>query len=265
MLPAIVATLEELSRHCSTIDASHVNGWAVDTWELSSDAVTSLARLYRDLLRAPMLEAQVGSTLAADGINLDALLLGEEESNEVVTRADMTELAAAASLIAKEGAPIDRMHLPNVPKGSRRQSAPGIDVVVANVRVAGDPTTLEEGEYLIVCSVKHSLSDPGEVPRRVGQSLSKSQLTLPYLVQQLRVVHGRLHEQGVDVARIYLSLVNFPEAPYVRFVGAGAVDTLHRRELSEGLKHLPAVNGGRRHFRQLLVPDLGTVHKQVAS
>ena len=91
-----------------------VNGWHVDVWHLDNADVDASIDLYTAVLEGGATDPVV-ALLADSGLDLEALLLDDEKSREEITRSDMTELIAAASLVAEPGCDIDKMQMPNVP------------------------------------------------------------------------------------------------------------------------------------------------------
>jgi hypothetical protein len=112
-------------------------GWTTDTWELGADDVERLLQAYRELLSPSTYDQQVQDLLLERGIDLNALLVDEGNARELITRADLCELAAAASLLAASGWPARRLHMTNVPKGSRKKSESGIDAISTTLAQAG--------------------------------------------------------------------------------------------------------------------------------
>jgi hypothetical protein len=80
--------------------------------------------------------------------------------------------------------------LPNVPKSERSISVPEIDIVGAKLNADGASDALADGEYVVLCSVKHSISDPSDLRAKTAASLSPDILDLPYVSSQLRLVDG---------------------------------------------------------------------------
>ena len=269
MIAHIGAQIERLASLCSTVPGSSTNGWTIDVWELSEEAEAALVDAYRVLI-APTIDDEVRSLLTGEGIDLNLLFFNDGESGEsgrrdTVTRSDMIEIAAAASLVASEGASIENIHLPNVPKGSRKQSASGLDVSVIFLDDTGDPTKLGDNERLILCSVKHTVANCADLRQKLVRSVTDD-LSVPYLVQELRVLHGRLEERGIDASRVFL-ILNSGEAgwsEHVLMMAVGAVDVSERTDIAGQMDRLPASDPGLRHFRQLLITDLKSLNKRVS-
>lgn len=207
MLPHISPALTSLSQFCEISENEPRNGWTIDVWELTDSSLASLDAVYKALIEPPEL-AGVIETLAADGVDLGAILFdapGADPDNLArVTRADLLELAAAASMVAVERVSISTMVMPNVPKGSRKQSSPGIDILAVQLKKEGNPSQLEEGEFVYIGSVKHSTVGCADVRLDLDQSVSDESLSVAYLGHQLRVMHGALKQRDIDASRGFL-------------------------------------------------------------
>jgi hypothetical protein len=155
--------------------------------------------------------------------------------------------------------------LPNVPKGSRGQSAPGIDVLAVLLNQSDTSELLGDGEWLYLMSAKHTTEDVGDLRRKLVHSVSKEELTVTYLGSQLRVLAGRLAERGYDTKRIRLFLRSSPllDPKHVRILAVGAVDAGEEERFVEQMKLLPPSESRLRHFRRVLVPELHTLHERV--
>ena len=194
---------------------------------------------------------------------LSNLLLAGEEASPTITRADMCELAAAASLLALDGIDVDTLHMPNVPKGERSGSVPGIDAMAAFLDEDGEASSFSDDEFVVMCSAKHTIADAGDLRRKVVASLDEEEaLTMPYVAGRLRRLEGRLAERGIDARRVYLALSDFPDPEFVRLVGVGVVPLDMQSQQVAGLRHLPPDTSGCRHFRCLAVADLGLLMKR---
>ncbi len=199
------------------------------------------------------------------GIDLPGLLLAEEATVPKITRADLTELTAAASMIAADECDAVRMHMPNVPKMSRKKSDSGVDVFDVSLG-GGDPNDLTPQDHLVLASVKHTVrSNAGNLRWALVNSLT-NELSHPYLAAQLRVLDGRLQQEGMQktsAARVYMFLRDFPAADAVDLVAVGVVAPDVEDSLREHIALLPQVNGpGRRKFRMILFPGLKAIHKR---
>jgi hypothetical protein len=259
VISRVWSELESLSGTLTIATGSSVMGWTVDSLELDDIGLKALGRTYQALI-VPDLPADVVKELEKDGLPCKKLFYGEAADN-TTTRSDMTELAAAASLIAANGVSVKQLHLPNIPKGSRKQSAPGIDVIAALVDITSTGSTLGAGERLIICSVKHTIVDVSDLRYQLAMSVDEKDLSIPYLFSQLRVVLGRLEDRGIDASRLALALRNFPDAAFVSIIAVGAADSTQSLLLAQQLKNLPQKNVPTHHFRQMLVPNISALHE----
>jgi hypothetical protein len=214
--------------------------------------------VYHALL-AGGLDDQIANALEGHGIDALALLTDEGGARDVITRSDLTELAAAAAAIAVDDWPYETMTLPNVPKGSRARSESGIDVLSVALDVDSESTELMEGETLYIGSVKHTIDDPSDCRYKLARSVSPTDVTLPYIAHQLRILSGQLEMAGINGRRVYLFLRGFPDDDHVEVAITGAVDGALRAEFLAQMSHLPQVTG-RRRCRHLLFDDLEHLH-----
>src|SRR5215217_8816227 len=140
MIPHISDELSTLASTCRARGRDPVQGWSVDVWQLTPEVVEALKSVYFRLL-VPRTVEEVLARLAADGIDVSEMFVQDTEADPEnlarVTRADMLEFAAAASMLAIEGIPIETLVMPNVPKRSRRQSNPGIDIMAVRLNPTG--------------------------------------------------------------------------------------------------------------------------------
>lgn len=251
-----------LSQRCSVTTAGEVNGWSVETWELGADDVDAAILVYEAVLAGGATDPVV-ALLAEQGIDIEVLLVDDEASKDDITRADVTELIAAASIVAVDGWKTDELHMPNVPKMSRRKSESGIDIFGIRLDDAPDHEDLGPDEALGVASVKHTVKDSAGAMRwKLASSLSDREMSKVYLTQQLRVLNGHLRQEGLSTgaaARVYLFLRDFPTAMGVHVVAVAVVDPNLRDDLAHHVTLLPQSPGGRRTFRQILVPGLSTL------
>ena len=243
-----------------------VSGWHVDVWHLDNADVDASIDLYTAVLEGGATDPVV-ALLADSGLDLEALLLDDEKSREEITRSDMTELIAAASLVAEPGCDIDKMQMPNVPKMSRRKSDSGIDILVVDIREdAHDDEDLSDDEYLIIASVKHTIDDSTSgMRRKLAESLSSKELGVGYLTSQLRVLNARLQQHGLrrgSAARVYLFIRDFPHPERIYLYAIGVADPALERDLTHHLELLPDAGKSRRTFRMIFVPELNTIHER---
>lgn len=230
-----------------------MSGWAVDLWEPSAEALSRLAEAYKKLI-SPV-KREMERLLQADGVDLDVVFTPEGARVEETTRADAVELCAAGTAIAVEQVSLDLIHMPNVPKASRKYSSRGIDILAADVDTARAGHDLHDDERIIVYSVKHSVTNTDDLVRKLIASVSPKALTQAYVFEQLRVLHGRLQERGYDLDRIFRVVGNFHTNPHVTIIAVGAASAGSRKEYAESLRLLPQASGERR-LRQLFVRDI---------
>ena len=240
----------------------HANGWRVETWELGHTDVDAAVAVYEAVLAGGATDPVV-ALLAEEGIDLELLLVDEESARDDITRADVAELIAAAAMIALDGWTPTELHMPNVPKMSRRKSESGVDVFGIRLDSLDSADDLEADERLGLASVKHTVdSSAGGMRRKLVRSVDQSELSKAYLTQQLRVLNGHLRREGVPpltAARVYLFLREFPTAPGVEIIAVGVVDPQLKEDLAHQVPLLPASPGGRRVFRQIIVPGLANL------
>ena len=185
-----------LAGRCQVQSRADVNGWHVDLWEMTEPDLDAAVYVYNEVL-AGAATPTVLALLDEAGIDLKRYLNDQVGSKDDITRADLTELTAAASLVAAPGCDVDMMQMPNVPKMSRRKSESGFDITVVGLRDdLGEEVELQDGERLIIASVKHSVGrSAGGMRWKLVESLT-TELTHPYLSDQLRVLNGQLIREG---------------------------------------------------------------------
>jgi hypothetical protein len=259
----LAGALAPIVPHCNLAREPEINGWSIDVWDLTPSAVDALVESYLALI-IPESTQDVASILERDGVDLEALLRDEDEARDTVTRSDMTELAAAASILVRDGSPIEGMWLPNVPKGERSSSHPGIDVMVAHVNLSANTLELGPDEHVTVCSVKHTVADAADVRRKLVKSLAPSELSVTYLCAQLRLLIGRLDERGYRCPRLYLVLAPEHRERHLQLVAVAAVDAPLRQDLETQLENLPTPTGALHHFQRLVIPGLNDLHARVS-
>jgi hypothetical protein len=255
-----------LADRCRIQAFDGLNGWHVDLWEMDEADVDAAIDVYRAVLAGGATDAVV-ALLNESGLDLNRYLINEDGDKEDITRADLTELTAAASLVAAPGYDVDRMQMPNVPKMSRRKSESGLDITVVNLRddLAAD-VDLQDGEQLTIGSVKHSVGESaGSMRWKLVDSLSGHELTHAYMTDQLRVLNGQLIKEGrskASAARIYLFLRDFPHRDVVRLFAVGVVDPDLKGDLAHHVELLPDIGRSERTFRMILLPGIRTVHER---
>lgn len=254
-----------LANQCNVVSLDAVNGWNVDAWRMDDDDVEAAVAIYEAVLLGGATDP-VADLLSEAGLDLESLLLDEEREKDDITRSDLTELTAAATLVAAPGCDVDRLHMPNVPKMSRRKSDSGVDIFVAVLRAELENGELKGDEHLTVASVKHSISEDSSGMRwKLADSLSPRELSRPYMAQQLRVLNGRLRKEGLSTraaARVYLFLRDFPDEYAVDLVAVGVVSPDLEEDLHHHVHLLPTVDSSNHALRMILMPGLRDVHNR---
>jgi hypothetical protein len=257
--------VEALATRCSVTEGDDANGWRVDVWNMNDLDVDGAVAIYKAVLEGGASDSII-ELLAEGGIDLNALLV--DTGKDDITRSDITELTAAASLVAVPGCNVDLMYMPNVPKMSRRKSDSGIDIFVAIVN--SDQVTaeeLEDGEHLTIASVKHTvkIDSASDIRWKLANSLSENELSAPYLASQLRVLNARMQQEGVSqgaASRLYLFLRDFPQRDSVDLFAIAIADPDLRDDLEHQVTLLPDAGQSNRTFRMILMPGLRTVHER---
>jgi len=258
VLPHIRVALEALAARCTHESITHSQGWAVDWWELEPSDVDLAVELYPNLLLGGR-TVGVQGLLAAKGIDLDALLFSPKGKDDI-TRSDLTEMVAAASIVGRDGWTSEDLHMPNVPKMARKKSDSGIDVMGVLLD-SGNEGALESGEKLILVSVKHSIQTSTEQLRSKLVKSVTDDLSRPYLACQLRVLSGDLIREGtsaVQASRAYLFLDFVDDPDMVDVLAVGVVNTEAVEDLRKRLGRLPPVDVPTR-FRAVSFPGLSEV------
>lgn len=268
MIAHIAAELQALAGTCEVVPRDPVQGWEIDVWALSEDSLQALSEAYKRLLRPYPLQS-ILDELTKDGVDVSAVFFSEEGADAAnlarVRRADMLELAAAASLLSKEGAPIETLVMPNVPKASTRQSSPGIDILAACLDPSGPPDELAPGELIYIGSVKHTVNQLSQLRTDLSKSVSEADLNIPYLTAQFRVYHGRLSGVLDGADRIFLFLKQRPilDPAHVRILAVGAIEATRWSDLETQLSSVYASSPGLRRLRVLLLKDIANLHQSV--
>lgn len=256
----VAEKLSQLAEACDTVAYPPIAGWTIDSWTLSPDAITRLRRVYVELIN-PTLEEELIAELRHGGIDVDELFSDAARARDVVTRADMTELAAGASLLEVERVPASHLELSNVPKRSRAASEHGLDCI--GFLWIGDDTDARwrSGEQLYLCSVKHTVADPDDLRAKLVESLEPKKLSHSYVLAELRVFVSRLDERGIRARRAYLALADYPNSTRITLMGIGAVGPAHNSAFLEGLRRLPPAHPARKHVRVLVIDGLDHLHE----
>lgn len=255
-----------LSERCDISPQAEVRGWHVDIWHLDEADVNASVGAYNAVLAGGVTDP-VLALLSKAEVDLNKLLIDENHDKADITRSDLTEFAAAASLIVSPGCNIDEMHMPNIPKMSRKKSDSGLDVAVVTLdEAATDSEDLNETEHLTIASVKHTVdTTSGGMRWKLVDSLSDRELSYSYLTSQLRVLNGRLRQEGMSgqlAARIYLFLRDFPRMRSVDLFAIGVVDIDLESDLLHQIEMLPDADRENRSFRGILLPGLRRIHER---
>lgn len=267
MLPHGTAELAVLTGQCAVTSLGTTNGWNIDVWDMTTTDVDRAVDVYNAVHAANLTSVDpVVAKLATQGINVLNLLAAPGQGLELVTRADIAEYAAAASVIATDGFTAATMLMPNIPKMARRKSESGVDVFDIKLDTTQTGTALVASEQLGLASVKHTTtSNASPLRLDIQNSVSvKHELSQSYLMAQLRFVAGRLVAEGMaqeQAIRTFLFMDDFPNAAHVGLCGIAVVDPALRSDMVDQLNNLPIVTGGHK-FRIVTFPDLAFVHQK---
>lgn len=264
MLTHGVDELLALADRCTCTGQGIVQGWRVDEWILDDDAVDAALAVYEAVLVGD-LEAETQAALEAVGVPVRELLLDAEHDREEVTRSDLTELVATASLVS-DGWPVGRLLLPNVPKMSRRKSESGIDVVASSLLDDGPVDELLPGEHLYLASVKHTTAGgTGGLRYALDRSVT-DEWTPVYVATQLRVLAGRLRMAVPDAraTRLYLFLEGFPDFSRTVIHALGVVDVEQRADFDQQMSNLRPVAIDTYQMRAISIEGLASIHERCA-
>lgn len=263
MITQIREELQSLADKCIVQPRPGENGWSADLWDLGVQNVDSLVDVYRALLLPADLQELV-QPLIEDGLDLQALFFKPEASTAEIVRSDMTELAAAASMIAVEHVFVDHIHCPNVPKGSQRQSTSGIDLLGVTVDQDNHGADVSERDVLFIGSVKHTIHDPKDLRRKLVKSVT-TELTTSYLAQQMRVLLGQLELVGIRAPRFMRIIApnRFPDTAHVRILAVAVVDTIQSEQMVAELTQFPQKPQGIYHLRTLSISQLANLQTRV--
>lgn len=247
--------LVHLASLCEPADAKEDNGWRVDAWLMDEDAAQAAVDVYRALLLGDR-EEETRDLLAEQGIDLDALLLGPSSKADI-TRSDVTELVAAATVSARNGWDLESFHMPNVPKMARKKSDSGIDVMAVTL----DPEATDDlgaNERLLLVSVKHTVGNSTSSMRwKLEQSVG-AELTPVYVAQQLRVLNGRLCAEGMPkkvADRVWRFVQLIWDDEKVDVIAVGFADPSLQDDFQHHIGLLPA-SDSKKYFRAVYVPGL---------
>ncbi|WP_237310537.1 hypothetical protein [Streptomyces sp. AMCC400023] len=240
-----------------------IDGWARDIWRLNDADVNAAVDTYKAALQGDC-TADIAEILMDDGIDVDELLQEPGGGRDTITRSDVTELIAAASLL-QDGWEPEELHMPNIPKMARAKSDSGVDIFGVTL-ADGEQLELFNADYMVIASVKHTVHEQSssDVKSKLLSSLTK-ELTTAYMMKQLRVLNGRLKAEGKsdnEAKRIYLFLRSFPDPDYVHLMAIAAIDPDLEEDLRGKVKTLPALGDSKKTFRTLLIPDLRSLHEK---
>jgi hypothetical protein len=263
VLPHARHELAALARHSAVLTQGQAQGWSVQQWQLTPDDVDRVVEAYRALL-----SVNIADELSQLLVDLGVEPLGPAPTTDQhakVARADAVELAAAATSLSVDGATLDALHMPNVPKMAGMKSDSGIDIIGVDLdpSEAGD---LVDGERLLIVSVKHTVNRyasgmRGKLEKSIGEDLSA-----PYLYRQLVTVHGRLLQSGVTpvtAQRIFHFMRETLTHPRVRLVCVAAAAPPPESNLPSQVPLLATTAAPDAHFRMLLIPDISRLHEKL--
>ena len=238
-----------------------IKGWAASETVLTNEQIDLACAAYKECL-VPLVPEAIRQAFEADGEPIEEFLLAEEESDDTLTRSDITELVGAASLMNSDGIEGRFIELPNVPKRSRAVSEHGADFVGLLLSTTEAQTPWGPGDMLFVGSVKHTTVDPDDLRRKLVASLGKG-MPRRKLRGEVRVLVDQLSRSGIDARRAYAALLSFPDPMRVTLVGVAVVAPAHHESLVAGFEKLPAHKGARR-ILAVVVEDLEQLHLRVA-
>jgi hypothetical protein len=233
--------------------------WIVDSCTFTRDAVDALLTAYRSTLRPPLDDA-VEATLRADGLDPDLLFTDPLSADEVTTRADIAELAAAASVLQTEGLDVEFCELANVPKRSRRVSEHGADFFGASFDPRGHPTRWQREERLHIGSVKSSAGSGNDAARAAIDSLSSESWSVARVAAELRVFMHRLTAVGVAPDRLPLALVSYPDGAKITFWAVGVAATAP--DAAALASRVFSSSPPLRRFRALAIDGFERIHER---
>lgn len=256
------AELVVLADGSTVEDQRVVRGWQSSIWRLTDVDCQRAVAAYEAILLGGT-DDSVIDLLVESGIDLESLLLDDGKAD--ITRSDVTEVLAAASMLARDGCHVDRMHMANIPKMSRKKSDSGLDVVDILLDPMAAMDDLSVTERITIASVKHTTGDSsGDLRYALAKSLT-DELSGPYMAVQLRVVNARLLAEGWDKSvarRVYLFLRGFPDPDVVTLVAVAAVDTELEADMAHHATLLPEDALGNKRFRVITIPDIARLHEK---
>lgn len=262
MLPRLVPHLERLGSDMRGAPLGTIRGWIASELVLTEEQIQLACDAYRTCL-IPNVPEEIRAAFAADGESIDQFLLAQDESDDTLTRSDITELVAAALIMKSEGIHGSYVEMPNVPKRSRGSSEHGADYVALRLSAEGSPTEWGPGDMLFVGSVKHTTVNPDDMRRKLVSSLGKARMPRRKLRGEMRVLVDQLSRSGIDARKGFLALLSFPDPKRVTLVAVGVVAPVYRDPFVANLDKLPTHVGGRRVVA-VVIENLDQLHRRVA-
>lgn len=117
-----------------------------------------------------------------------------------------------------------------------------------------------------MASVKHSITKQSTAGIRGKLDASvNADLTIPYLTHQLRVLNGRLQQEGYtepSAARVYLFLDRLDDPDTVDVFAVGVVAPDLENDFKHHVELLTGAVAGNRNFRIVLMPGLRKIHER---
>jgi hypothetical protein len=252
-VPSVWDELLDLANAYAPQHQSVSAGWRKECWIIGGDADDALVRTYAGLLVPGNVEHVAEQLIENAGVDLGELLADAPGKAAKITRSDCAELAAAASHLAGDGWPIRTLHLPNIPKASRRRSDSGIDVMAAILDPAAEAgTQLGPNEAVLLSTVKSRQSAGKAAVAAAVRSLDEFGDRV-YLAQQLRVLTSVLDERGIpgDVTRAYWVL---SQADRARPHAVAVTDAAVHPSVDTALRDLSDADG-QTVIRGILIED----------
>lgn len=263
MLPHARDEIKALAEQSNVVLMEPTQGWNVEEWTLTDEDVDRAVEAYQAILSVE-LDDELDQLLADMGVDP----LGppaETDQHAKVMRADAIELVAAATVVAVDDMDIDGMHMPNVPKMAGQKSDSGIDVI--GIELDADVSgPIVPGERLLLMSVKHTIDKYASGMRAKLEKSITDDLSGPYLLRQLTVLHGRMIASGMSnetAMRTFYFMRETHSHPHVRVVCVAAANPAPHCNLSEQPAQLGTTEMPDAHFRMLLVPSLETLHEKL--
>jgi hypothetical protein len=273
----LVATLTSLPALVDTVACSDrvtSRGWICDTWEVDSEAEDALRACHTELIDGHAQDDDsiraLAQILTGRGVDLDERLRfkhGDRDTVDRVTRADGCELLAVASGIAEDSWPLDRTHMPNIPKQYRARSESGIDAIAADLNPQGPSETLGTDERVYFASVKHTPGrDVAALRRELVHSIGPGEWTPVYLTRQLYIFVEQLStaHPRILARRAFLVLDgDFLQLSSTTILLVSAVDLQMVDEARKDQSNLASVPVGTYQHRIVGIEDLARLHQRL--